>query len=133
MRRLFGTGILPCPSMECQLVSQRWIDWNLQHLETDNDDDDGDIASDRVDGVPTPVRPGGLRGIFTTQYESDHPSDEAPPSASVGEFNCVWGGIGGVDGKGGLGHGVLYCIDKKWWDDWVAFTGWKLGNSTNEG
>ena len=132
MRRLFGTGILPCPSMECQLVSQRWIDWNLQHLETNNDDD-GDIASDRVDGVPTPVRPGGLRGIFTNQYESDHPSDEAPPSTAVGEFNCVWGGIGGVDGKGGLGHGVLYCIDKKWWDDWVAFTGWKLGSSTDEG
>jgi len=120
MHRLFGTGILPDAEMECQLVAQRWIDWNLQHLE-----DSTPTSSAIGDGHPTPVR-GGLRKMFTS-HESDHPSDEA--TASVSGFNNVWGGIGGADEKGGFGHGVLYCIGKQWWDDWVAFTGWNLGKS----
>ena len=44
---------------------------------------------------------------------------------SVDDFNYVWGGIGNADGKSGLGHGVVYCIDKLCWDEWVAFSGWQ--------
>lgn len=36
----------------------------------------------------------------------------------------VWGGLGGVDGRGGLGQGVLYLIDKSWWDKWSRYVGW---------
>jgi len=122
MRRLFSTGILPCATMERQLVEQRWVDWNLHHSE---EEDRQTTLSDRGDGNPSPVR-GGLRRMFTGN-DTDNPSDEVPIGGS--RANYVWGGIGGADGKGGLGHGVLYCIDKQWWDDWVAFTGWELGES----
>ncbi|KAL7541199.1 hypothetical protein ACHAXR_010719 [Thalassiosira sp. AJA248-18] len=119
MRSLFGTGILPPARMERQLVAQRWIDWNLQYME------DHPTTTPSDTGPPTPLR-GGLRKIFTN-HESENPSDEA--TGSDRQFNQVWGGIGGVDGMGGLGYGVLYCIDKQWWDKWVAFTGWTLGKS----
>jgi len=44
----------------------------------------------------------------------------------------VWGGIGNFDGRGGLGFGVMYCIDKKWWDQWEAYSGWQWENVQNE-
>jgi len=28
---------------------------------------------------------------------------------------------------------VLYCVDRLWWDDWVAFTGFKLGEDSDDG
>ena len=36
----------------------------------------------------------------------------------------VFGGLGGIDGKGGLGFGLMYCIDKYWWDHWTKYTNW---------
>jgi hypothetical protein len=36
----------------------------------------------------------------------------------------AWGGIGNFDGLGGLGNGVLYCVDADWWKKWEKYTGW---------
>ncbi|KAL3811303.1 hypothetical protein ACHAXA_007165 [Cyclostephanos tholiformis] len=118
---LFGTGILPTAQMEFQLVAQRWIDWNLTNVAENSpapfrDGDDSPLPA------PLPVK-GGLRRMFSMTHALDLPSEEVVKS--VGEFNYVWGGIGGSDGKGGLGNGVVYCIDKRWWDEWVAFSGWR--------
>ena len=80
-----------------------------------------------------------LENTIVTQqwinWNSYQDSDVIDAGSEVGErqdesivsnnYDYVWGGIGGIDGKGGLGHGVLYCIEKSWWDNWVAYTGWK--------
>jgi len=131
LRSLFGTGILPSARMERRLVEQRWVDWNLQHLEEHTTMSNFTFTS-KGDRNLSPVR-GGLRKMFTSPIneQSDHPFDEVATMGSS-DANYVWGGIGGADGKGGLGHGVLYCIDKMWWDDWVAFTGWKICKTDEE-
>eukprot|EP00804_Cyclotella_cryptica_P025900 CCRYP_002734-RB/>CCRYP_002734-RB protein AED:0.09 eAED:0.09 QI:174/1/1/1/0.66/0.5/4/1386/2251 len=121
MHRLFGCGILPCAEMERKVVSHRWVEWNKK-------DFDDSTSSSRLSVVNSPAR-GGFRSIFTAQ-KSDQ--DSEGKLVSVGnQQNRVWGGIGGFDGNGGLGHGVLYCIDKHWWDDWVAYTGWQFGKCTH--
>ncbi|KAL7487577.1 hypothetical protein ACHAW6_013161 [Cyclotella cf. meneghiniana] len=117
MHRLFGCGILPCAKMERKIVSHRWVEWNMK-------DFDDSTSSRKLSVMNSPSR-GGFRSMFTAQ-KSDQESEGR--IISVGNTQSrVWGGIGGFDGKGGLGHGVLYCIDKHWWDDWVAYTGWQFG------
>lgn len=44
----------------------------------------------------------------------------------------IWGGIGNYDGKGGLGYGVMYCIDKLWWDSWINYVGWSWTDDDND-
>lgn len=34
----------------------------------------------------------------------------------------VFGGLGNIDQRGGLGGGVRYCIPKAWWDAWDVYT-----------
>ncbi|KAL9185341.1 hypothetical protein ACHAXT_003118 [Thalassiosira profunda] len=121
LHRLFGTGILPSATMERQLVAQRWIDWNLRRLESRPSNT---TSTEMGEGQPAPAKRG--IGKMFAGHESDQTSDEANAGTA---HNAVWGGIGGIDGKGGLGAGVLYCIDKRWWDEWAAFTGWKIGES----
>jgi len=156
MNKLFTTGILPTASMECELVESRWIDWNMLQdeyrlsrsgeKEKVNEDasSEGKVSSDGGDSagqsttIPAASR-GGLRNLFTsndTVSSTDQPSltsenGVTTASTQVGDYNRVWGGIGGADGKGGLGQGVLYCIDKNWWDEWVAYTGYNLDNSSS--
>ena len=40
------------------------------------------------------------------------------------ESRSSWGGFGGVDGRGGFGYGVMYCVGKQWWHQWTAYTGY---------
>jgi ubiquitin C-terminal hydrolase len=121
MRNLFGTGIVPSAKLEHTLVTQRWINWNMQE-----EFDHVDPLRERDDTASPKSR--FHKKIFASD-ESQHSQD----SHSSNNLDSVWGGIGGTDGKGGLGHGVLYCIEKSWWDDWVAYTGWKAaeGNVFN--
>jgi ubiquitin C-terminal hydrolase len=121
MFRLFGTGVLPTAQMECQLVAQRWVDWNLHNAVEDSPAPSSDGGNGHSPAL-VPVK-GGLRRMFSKEVP-DLPADEVVVK-SVGDFNYIWGGIGGADGKGGLGHGVVYCIDKRWWDEWVDFAGWR--------
>lgn len=120
MKRLFGSGILPSAKMECELVTQRWVDWNLQDVDESETHETGEASS--------PVK-SGFRSMFGATQRSEHDNGEAIYD-SVNSYNQVWGGIGGVDGKGGLGYGVLYCIDKQWWENWVSYTGWQFGRNS---
>ncbi|KAL7457400.1 hypothetical protein ACHAWC_008949 [Mediolabrus comicus] len=123
MRNLFGTGIVPCAKLEHKLVTERWINWNMQ--------DEIDIV-DRTSGEGEEVVSPKTR--FHKMFVGDGPDrDNSEEVTNANDRDNVWGGIGGTDGKGGLGHGVLYCIEKSWWDDWVAYTGWKAdeGNVYN--
>jgi hypothetical protein len=47
-----------------------------------------------------------------------------PSTTSKHDANVAWGGLGSIDGRGGLGYGLLYCIDKDWWESWVAYVSW---------
>ena len=110
---------------------------------------EGKVSSDGGDSAgqstTTPASSrGGLRNLFTSNdtvsTSTDQPSltsDNGVTTTTaitqVGDYNRVWGGIGGADGKGGLGQGVLYCIDKIWWDEWVAYTGFNLDSSSTNG
>ena len=136
MSRLFGTGIIPTAQMEYQLVAQRWIDWNT-HNEPLDDSSPPPPISHEMNGHTAPASTssmGGIRRMFVKSHDSEVPIEEMGKNVSE-NFNHVWGGIGGVDGKGGFGHGVLYCIDKCWWDEWAAFTGWRndVTSTTNNG
>ena len=139
MYRLFGIGLLPNSIMECTLVKQRWVDWNLSSrlLKYGDEEEEEDFVTPRSseDDGHIGQNKGGLRNLFNTSHEPSSndaaaTGHQATTTPDVGEFNRVFGGIGGVDGKGGLGYGVLYCIDKKWWDDWVEYTGWKIGSAS---
>jgi len=46
--------------------------------------------------------------------------------------NTTWGGLGGLDGKGGLGYGVMYCISKIWWDNWSAYVRWSWAGESEK-
>ena len=120
MRNLFGTGIVPSAKLEHTLVTQRWINWNMQ-----DEFEDVDTTRNRDDAVSPKTR-------FHKRIANDE-SHHSQESTNTNNWDSVWGGIGGTDGKGGLGNGVLYCIEKSWWDDWVAYTGWKAaeGNVFN--
>lgn len=139
MSRLFGTGIIPTAQMECQLVAQRWVDWNT-HNDPLDDFSSPTPISHEMNGHTAPASTssmGGIRRMFVKSHDSEVPIDEMAKIVNE-NFNHVWGGIGGVDGKGGFGHGVLYCIDKCWWDEWAAFTGWRndvylVKSTTNNG
>jgi len=38
------------------------------------------------------------------------------------------GSLGGLDGASCNGHGLLYCVDRKWWSAWSAYVGWSWMN-----
>lgn len=117
MHHLFGSGILPTPTMERKLIAQRWLEWNIKDIE--------ETMCNPLSVANSPSR-GGFRNMFIAP-KSDTDIDEKIVDAN--SQHRVWGGIGGFDGKGGLGHGVLYCIDRQWWDEWVAYTG--FGNNSH--
>jgi hypothetical protein len=52
-------------------------------------------------------------------------------SAERVNINKPFGGIGGFDGRGGLGFGVMYCIDKDWWTSWEEYVGWSWAGESN--
>ncbi|KAL7555026.1 hypothetical protein ACHAWF_018621 [Thalassiosira exigua] len=132
MRRLFGAGVLPSAEMERRLVAQRWIDWDLRRSSADGGRPAGGaaVSSDAGEGgPPTPSRPaGGFKKMFSTHEPATQPPEE-PPTCE-GDFNRPWGGIGGADGKGGLGFGILHCVDRQWWDEWSNYSGWDAGSGS---
>jgi len=117
MNQLFGMGLLPTASMERALVSQTWIEWQNGCM-PDRLDDTGETISSVVTQ--------GIRKMFAFSK----PVHDSMDNASVSENGTLatgyaWGGIGNFDGGGGLGNGVMYCVDKLWWDDWTCYVGWE--------
>ena len=108
---LFGKGIFPGPSLEKRLVQHEWMEWQrwteeeLVQVESD--------AGKNSDIIAKSVK-------ALMELSNGQKSSHKPFSPTV----MPWGRVGGLDGGGGLGRGVLYCIDRKWWDTWAAYVGW---------
>ena len=101
MTRLFASGVLPTAPLELDLVTERWRDWQ-----------------------ETAAR-------FLYEKDPDETSDFRMQSGRTSNqgmtpkiFRKPFGGIGGFDGRGAMGYGVMYVIDKRWWEFWEAYTGW---------
>jgi hypothetical protein len=60
---------------------------------------------------------------------SSRKANGTKPSAATTAVRRTFGGIGNFDGRGGLGNGVLYCVDKSWWDKWIQYVGWSSDSS----
>jgi hypothetical protein len=102
MHRIFLTGLSPSPTMERNLVQSEW---------------------ESSVGVAPPL-------IHTENGSVDESTKQQDEKQTRVLNDSVFGGIGGMDGGGGLGHGVLYCIDKSWWDAWVDYVGWSWVGET---
>ena len=102
MIRLFSSGVIPTASLELELVSESWRDWQETAARFLCHQDPDETADFRVqyDGVP-------LSGSTTKT------------------FRKPFGGIGGFDGKGAMGYGVMYVVERRWWEFWEAYTGWR--------
>lgn len=111
MYRLFGHGLLPTPSLEAELVKSRWRAWQ----ETDCIAWSKELKPDGTFDVLT----SSVRKILALEDESNGDSG-APKTVHQKAF----GGIDGFDGRGGCGLGVMYCIDKEWWEAWQAYSRW---------
>ena len=109
---LFGKGILPGPSLEKRLVQHEWLEWERwvdEELVTgETEANKGDLISESVKALM-----GGVNGNKTASRSSAFSPTVYP-----------WGFVGGLDGGGGLGRGMMYCIEKKWWDAWCGYIGW---------
>lgn len=102
MHQIFGMGLLPTPAMERKLVADSWTAWQIKearHLFCANGSD-------------------GHKNEHHSAIEDQQPLDPNKRSS-------VWGGIGGFDGRGGLGFGIMYCIDKEWWNQWQRYVKWE--------
>ena len=132
LNEIFGMGVLPTPQMERHLVKRSWVEWQKRerifysHLDSENNDATETLAlmkkSLKNFFLSGSNDKGDNKGIndckFNNQYE-----EEMNESA-------VWGGIGGLDGRGGLGFGVMYCLEKQWWHKWMEYVGWRWDTTT---
>lgn len=123
MHQIFGMGLLPTPAMERKLVKESWVEWQNRerHLFSGTSDDDFGAIHAMTNGI---------RNLLSfSKRENEAELEPASPVLIDENFDIngssVWGGIGGFDGKGGLGNGIMYCIDKKWWNKWTLYVGWQ--------
>ena len=120
MHRLFATGIIPTYSLEKELVQNKWMEWQAtakDYFLTGEDGNDNGEGS-TLDYLTQSVR------MILDQCQNGVVSP-SPVNGKKGTYhNRVWGGIGGFDGRGAMGFGIMYCVDKKWWDEWESFVGW---------
>lgn len=129
LHQAFAIGLLPTPAMERQLVADSWVDWQKKQvnwLGRSVDDDYGGSILAVTNSIRSllnfPNRDVGMKEESSNEVEEDVRINR----------NDVWGGIGGFDGRGGLGHGIMYCIDKSWWLQWVAYVGWHWNDGSHE-
>lgn len=111
MHRLFSEGILPSPALERELVLKKWLEWQAQQ----------DRSRKPIDGASVSER---LTNSVSALIGSWNRNGDR--SGDVARLGAVWGGIGGIDGLGGTGYGVMYCIPAVWWDAWTVYTGWSF-------
>jgi hypothetical protein len=131
LHQLFGLGLLPTPAMERKLVSESWIDWQMKDSRFFYDNVNNEFNN------TISIMTLGIKNLLSfsprevdLSHSGHYGDDELGSLPSDG--SAVWGGIGGFDGRGGLGNGVMYCIDKEWWDQWLSFVGWEWSDGTVE-
>lgn len=142
--RLFATGILPSRVLELDLVQTRWLEWSRsaalqlgilgKDVTTENSAAFMSMITQAVISLLDQCQGIGDTGIVshpsTKSDESNHKNgaNTNPVSKNNNRLNIrkVWGGIGGFDYGGVFGHGVLYCVDKRWWESWESYTGWDI-------
>lgn len=109
MHRLFAHGTLPSPSVEAELVKMRWRDWQESEY----------ILWKKFSAPEGTLEllTQSVRKILYLQQNGDGDAPKQPPRRA-------FGGIGGFDGRGAIGFGVMYCIDKSWWDKWQSYVRW---------
>ena len=128
--RLFNTGILPAPSVEKCLVGHKWLRW--QRYEKNFWEPEGVISrtmsEDRnVDKANNEkeTKKSFISKLFNGNNLDSSSNNENSENADLKKNRTsVWGGLGGVDGRGGLGHGIMYIIEKKWWETWKNYVEW---------
>jgi ubiquitin C-terminal hydrolase len=113
--RLMGSGVLPTSDMEKHLVKTAWQEWQASDMQLWSENSP---LHNNTTFLSQPVL--SLLSVPNKKEQMD--KAKYPP----------WGGVGGFDGKGGLGYGVLFCIDKKWWDSWESFVGWSWSGDTED-
>lgn len=137
LHRIFGTGVLPSFFIEKNLVAERWLRW--QRYEKNFWVPEGVInrsfSEDRyVDNTQSPKET--KKSLFSKIFNGiGNESNMDGGFESIGlqkSTTSVWGGLGGVDGKGGLGHGVMYIVDKGWWDSWTKYVSWEKKKISDE-
>ena len=56
------------------------------------------------------------------------PSEKFGSTGHLQDFEITevspWGGVGGIDGRG-PGEGLLYVVEKGWWESWEKYAGWE--------
>ena len=112
MHRFFAQSIMPSPSMELEMVRSRWRDWHDTECRLFN------RALNESDGILALLTQ-SVKNIMLV-----HKDDSIEALSDRMSISRPFGGIGGFDGRGALGFGVMYCIDKKWWDVWQSYVGW---------
>jgi ubiquitin C-terminal hydrolase len=117
MNRLFSAGVFSSPAMEFGLVCNRWREWQ----ETESV-----FWAKAAESQGTlDIVAKSIRKLLHLQNGDNGILDPKK------QFRQTFGGIGGFDGRGGVGYGVLYCIDKKWWESWEAYVGWRWSGENN--
>lgn len=116
MHRLFSHKIFPSPSIELELVKARWRDWQETECVL--------WSKSLKPNARVEIITQSVRKILSTQNGED---DAKTP------LRKAFGGIGGFDGRGGVGYGVMYCIEKKWWDAWQVYVGWSWAGESGSG
>ncbi|GKY95003.1 hypothetical protein MPSEU_000464900 [Mayamaea pseudoterrestris] len=118
MHQLFTTGILPTAALEKDMVQEQWHEWQIWFdYMTKQDNVDNNNALDVL-----------TRNVTASLQNSDSSAafGNDGDKKIIALFQAPWGGIGGLDGGGALGYGVMYCIDKHWWDEWTSYVGWSI-------
>ena len=133
MHQMFGLGLLPTPAMERNLVSESWIDWQSKdaRLYDFTNHDSNDTFSIMTLGINNLLSLSSSKDAEISHF-SNCSDDALGVGASPVNDSTVWGGIGGFDGKGGLGTGIMYCIDRDWWDEWASYVKWEWSNGPVE-
>ena len=107
--RLYGTGVLPSPAMEKELVMREWQEWQTTDVR---------LWSNATDDSQDPV------AFFSRSVQRILTGKADEEDSGIFPSYPGWGGIGGFDGRGGLGYGLMHCIERRWWDAWTAYVGW---------
>jgi hypothetical protein len=115
MHLLFGRGVLPSPGLEMEMVLSRWREWQASDC----------VAWSKIvkpEGGTLDILTQSVRSLLSAEKEEEEEGEVVKTT-----YRKSFGGIGGFDGLGGCGLGVLYCVDKRWWDTWEAYVGWSWG------